>query len=401
MPWISLRRSTPAFFALAQKLEPDATLVDADEAAEDAADDAELTALLDVEELDEEPPQPAASAIAAAIAAASVARLSPTRETMFAMARLYSSQSGSATAFSTPPVFWRAVSAPSSPWPSIFIVGAPKAGTTTAFEFLAAQPGIEPPRGMKEPHFFSSVEGRSQGKGHLFSVRDPDRYLALWSLPPGSRGLDGSTSYLWDPGAAAAIADRCPDADIIVMVRDPVERAYSHYLGNTRQGFERRSFGDAVDQELEASGDTPWQFAYAACGRYAGQLRRFSQRFERVHLLVFEEFTPNSGAALAELAGTLGVSARVDAPASAENAFGVPRNALARAMFHSDAVRAGARRLAPPGLRHAVRRAIIRPTPKPHMPAAARSRLTAVMRDEMQEFSELLGRDLPWRSMDD
>jgi hypothetical protein len=277
---------------------------------------------------------------------------------------------------------------------------APKAGTTTAFEFLAAQPGIEPPRGLKEPHFFSSVVGRSEGKGHLFTIRDADQYLALWSAPAGSRGLDGSTSYLWDADAAPAIAERQPDADIIVMVRDPVERAHSHYLGNMRQGFERRSFGEAVEEELAASGDTLWQLSYVACGRYAHQLRRFTDRFARVHLLVFEEFTRDPASRLTELAEKLGVSPVVAPQSTAENPFGVPRNAVARAMFHSDAVRAKARRLTSSGIRHAVRRAIIRPATKPELPAAARSRLAAVMQDEMREFAAQIGREPEWRSLD-
>src|SRR5437763_505157 len=102
-------------------------------------------------------------------------------------------------------------------WPNLFVVGAPKAGTTSLWLYLDRHPDIWMAP-VKEPQFFSGL------------WYDQDSYLRLFA--PGARFKlrgEASPSYLAKAGVAEASKRVSPDARIVIMLRDPVERAYSKY----------------------------------------------------------------------------------------------------------------------------------------------------------------------------
>ena len=108
---------------------------------------------------------------------------------------------------------------------------------------------------------------------------------------------EASTSYLWDTHAAERIKRAVPEARILIMLRDPVDRAYSQYWNDVREGIERRSFLDALAEE-QRSGPGGWGVSslYIDCGRYADQVARYLDRFgARVQVLFFEDFVERRG----------------------------------------------------------------------------------------------------------
>jgi hypothetical protein len=134
--------------------------------------------------------------------------------------------------------------------PNLFIVGAAKAGTTSLYHYLAGHPDIYVAP-VKEPHFFSQI--RPDPKLEAFSphVGEEATYLSLFASA-GAEKLRGeaSTSYLWHQDAADAVQERCPDAKIIIILRDPPRSRDSHYWNDVREGIAHRSFADAVAAEL-------------------------------------------------------------------------------------------------------------------------------------------------------
>jgi hypothetical protein len=176
----------------------------------------------------------------------------------------------------------------------VFIIGAQKAGTTTLFNHLVQHPQIAASK--KEPHFFDySYTGRS---------RDYEKILGhKWRL--GVRWLvDASPSYLFHPAVPARIAAHYPDSQLIALLRDPAERAVSHYFHNLRKGRETRPFSLAIQQELDTAPsisetdgyDNPTgalrHFSYISRGMYVDQIRRYFSFFERSQMLIqaSEEF---------------------------------------------------------------------------------------------------------------
>jgi sulfotransferase family protein len=284
-------------------------------------------------------------------------------------------------------------------WPDFFIVGAAKAGTTSLFDSLTQHPEVFTPR-VKEPHHFSTVAPPPERKAFFPSVRDEREYLALFAGARAEQVVgEASTSYLWDPEAAARIHSAAPGARTIAMLRDPVERAWSHYLNDVREGFETRSFDDAIEADVSEP-DGIWGDAslYVQLGFYTHQLRRYVEKFPDTLVLFFEEFVRDVPGHLDRTCDFLGVTRFDDAAAAARtsNEYARPRNRLARATLGHGGVRVLARTVAPQRVRTFVRGQLQTKEPKPAMPTDARARLESLYAGEAEALRKLLGRDVPW-----
>lgn len=124
--------------------------------------------------------------------------------------------------------------------PDIVIIGAQRAGTTSLFAYLASHPDVRPAI-SKELHYLSFNSGRGEAwyRGH-FPV-----------LKPGERTIEASPFYMVDPNVPERAMKMLPQAHFVGLLRNPVERAFSHYLHNLEHGLERLSFVDALDAEPE------------------------------------------------------------------------------------------------------------------------------------------------------
>jgi hypothetical protein len=159
--------------------------------------------------------------------------------------------------------------------PDFIIIGAQKGGTSLLYRLLIEHPLVEP-AATKELHFFDNnfSEGLSwYGRHFPRSKYVDDRTTVSGEATP---------SYLLDPLVPERMAKTIPDAKLIALLRNPVDRAYSHYQMWVRRGDEIRSFGEATRQEM--AGET--RAGYLVRGLYAEQIERFSHFTERDHLLI-------------------------------------------------------------------------------------------------------------------
>jgi hypothetical protein len=287
--------------------------------------------------------------------------------------------------------------------PNLLILGAARAGTTSLYRYLGTHPAIYMSP-VKEPNFFAFA-GRSvrftgpgdEGINRRTTTRLED-YRALFAgAGPASVRGEASTVYLYHPEAARRIAEQVPGAKLVVVLRDPVERAYSAYLHLRRAGREPlASFADALAAE-PARIAAGWQhfWHYAAMGFYAGQLEAYLERFPRAQLRVlrFEDFARDPRRALSELAAFLGVEDRFAVEPGAEHrSTAVPRGPLAGRLL------AAGRRLerwVPPRLRPRLARgAQSLLATRPPLAPEVRSALAERYRDELPRLERLLGWDL-------
>jgi hypothetical protein len=175
-------------------------------------------------------------------------------------------------------------------WPDFFIAGAPKAGTTALHAALVDVPGISL-SSPKEPKFFlcdgrppSRAEHRGPGDAHSRQewVWSRDAYLRLWSDAPAGALLGESTPfYLHDTEAHARIAAVAPEARFVVLLRDPVDRAYSNWMHLWTDGLEPEAdFLRAVEaeQSRRRAGWAPF-WRYRGLGRYGEQLEHLYRHF--------------------------------------------------------------------------------------------------------------------------
>lgn len=288
--------------------------------------------------------------------------------------------------------------------PNFFIVGAAKSGTTSMYRYLEPHPDVYMPS-FKEPHWFARVEPSSDLIVH--SVTSEAEYLELFENWKGERAIgEASTSYLWDLAAPSRIQEEIPDAKIIVLLREPVSRAFSHYLMDVREGMEGRPFLRAL-QEDYASHEKGWGIShlYVELGMYCEQVSRYLERFgrENVLILFFEEVFADSDSTLRAVKHTLDFLA-VDPTVSHDvdlqrryNPHAIPRRMFSRSVLQASGIRSMARRLLPERSKQLLReRVLLRQVEKPEADPQAIEFLRRIYAPEMACLESVLGRKLPW-----
>ncbi len=190
------------------------------------------------------------------------------------------------------------------PPPDFLVIGTKRGGTTSLFNYLLMHPGVlglfPQSRGKKSTDYF--FKERQRGDRWYRSHFHAERYRRRRQRRLGYRPLGGEASpyYMWDPRIASAVAGSAPGVRAIALLRNPTERAWSHYLERVENSVEPLSFEDALACEEERiRGETDrmladstyysaahdW-YAYRARGLYLPQLRTWHAAFPAEQLLV-------------------------------------------------------------------------------------------------------------------
>lgn len=247
--------------------------------------------------------------------------------------------------------------------PSFLIIGGQRCGTTSLYRYLSEHPDVHPGL-VKEIQFFTL----NYGKG-------VDWYRSQFPLESaGGHSFDASPYYLFHPAAPERASRLLPGARLIALVRNPVDRAFSHYQHNTGNGVEDLSFEEALEaeegrlagEEERLASDPGYssaahrRYSYVARGMYEPQLKRWFDRYDRsaLKVLVSEEFFADPAVIFAEVLEFLGLP-----------------------------------EFAPPSYEAYTRRGR---WGGPPLSPETRRRLNEVFREPNQRLEALLGRSLPW-----
>jgi hypothetical protein len=199
-----------------------------------------------------------------------------------------------------------------------FVIGGTQKGGTSALDaFLRQHPQICMPADMKEVHFFDREE---MFRG---SKPDYDKYHAHFR-PGKQHAIIGEASpiYMYWNSAPYRIWSYNPDMKWIVILRNPVERAYSAWNMERKRGLEQLSFADAIAQEaVRCRYALPLQhrvYSYLDRGFYAGQLRRLLNIFgsDKCLVLLNEDLQTDQTATLKRIFRFLQVNDSFTAPAT-------------------------------------------------------------------------------------
>ena len=234
---------------------------------------------------------------------------------------------------------------------NLFLIGAAKAGTTALAEMLGNHPQIST-LAIKEPGHFCDdiyVEGFSASyqkmlrwdeaqyfkadalqQRHMAFVRGRENYDRLvLEAAEAAYVLDASTAYLPSASAAENIASYNSEAKVIVSLRNPVSRAYSHYNMARKYGKEQRSFLDAIKAEgaLERA-RWGWDECYLELGDYAPQLERWLKHFSmaQIHVVWQDELLAEPAATLQGISKFLGLKDELNPLAEEKHGAEVPKN---------------------------------------------------------------------------
>ena len=189
--------------------------------------------------------------------------------------------------------------------PNALVIGASKGGTTSVYRWLARHPQVCASR-VKEVRYFN---------GHY--EKGPRWYAAQFAPKPGQRVLmEASPSYLWDPGVPERVRSLLGTPKLVVLLREPVDRAWSQYWMRVRRSGETASFPEVIRREAEAfglAGQMPLhgsvdglrygRNSYLGKGLYGPQIERWLSLFPRecFHFIRSEDLFHAPARAMSEL----------------------------------------------------------------------------------------------------
>ena len=293
--------------------------------------------------------------------------------------------------------------------PNFLIIGAPKAGTTALYHYLSEHPQIYMSP-HKEPRFFA-LEGEPienfRGPGDLTNLKlvtDIENYRTLFKEVSNEVAIgEASVWYLYSPKAPERIRHYIPDAKLIAILRDPVERAYSNFLHLVRVDLEPLTdFAQAMSaQEERISNNWSPRWHYKQRGFYYAQLKRYFDQFDRdqIRIYLYEDFTTNSIDVLQDIFRFLGVDDTfVPDTSQKHNASGIPRNkALYKFLRRSNPIKNILTPFLPSKrLRQHVKANLmnLNTRKKPQLLPDVRTQLIEEYREDILRLQELIQRDL-------
>jgi hypothetical protein len=257
-----------------------------------------------------------------------------------------------------------------------------RSGTTALARYLGAHPDVfVPPE--KELHFFD----RNFERG-------VEWYASKFARARGEHAIGEATqTYMYEPIAVQRLSQVVPDARLIAILRNPVDRAYSHYWLNRARGLEPLTFADAIAIEPErlASGDLRQRrmYSYLDRGRYLGQLQVICNHFPRssLQVLMFDDLCRNPARIFEEVCGHLNVNTEYRPDE-------LGRKINAHVTFKSPRLRHFAKRL-PRAVARTIGRMNVRKGGYEPMEPSLRASINALFQEDMHALSDWLGWDLP------
>jgi hypothetical protein len=232
------------------------------------------------------------------------------------------------------------------PIPNLYVIGAARSGTTSLYNYLSTHPDIYVPQ-KKELDYFG-VGDRGQVYGGPDAVNINNRITHTWEEYLGHFDevrdeeyvVDASPWYLYSPDSALAIRNAAESAKIIVILRNPATRAFSHFSLMKKLGLEKaKSFEQALDLEQERMRDN-WAFGwfYRDVGFYGRQLSRYYSLFDKdmIKVLMFEDLQDNPVKVMQSLYEFLGVSMKVESSYKTFNAVEISRYSAVQKILDAD-----------------------------------------------------------------
>jgi Sulfotransferase family len=298
--------------------------------------------------------------------------------------------------------------------PNFFIVGAPKAGTTSLYWYLDQHPQVYMSP-IKEPNFFASeirernfdpklrrslrksLSGPAGEKRPFDIVADWEDYIRLFANAAEESALgEASVCYLWSPTAPERIAERIPHAKIIAMLRDPAERAFSQYLHGLGSGVIRCTFREYIQRSLHRRSELiSVHYPFLEFGLYSNQLSRYLERFGRnVWIGFHEDFKSRPLDVLNDICRFLEVADEFSPNMDRQHREAqVPRLSSIGLLKRSGLWRAAAN-ITPSRLRPHIRRALTRGPGTTRMDPADRRYLVDFYREDIGKLARIVARDL-------
>lgn len=298
--------------------------------------------------------------------------------------------------------------------PNFLIIGAAKAGTSSIFNYLIQHPKVYGPA-IKEPAFFAFdnelVDFKGPGDELLNQtiITDFKDYQSLFDNVTEEQAIgEASVIYLYNEQAPYRIRHYIPDTKIIVILRNPVDRAISSFGHLSRDGFEPFMSLDEALKEEDKRKRNNWQhlWHYAGMGYYYESLKRYYGQFpeENIAIYLYDEFRRDSMGVLKSMFEFLEVEESFIPEVSYKyNVSGVPRSKLLhRFLRQPSAFKHGMKKIIPEKVRDGIRILVTEKNIIPQkidVSESTRQHLKEMYQEDILKTQSLINKDLSsWTS---
>ncbi len=289
--------------------------------------------------------------------------------------------------------------------PNFIVVGASKSGTTSLYHYLKQHPDIFLSDKQKEGRYFSKMEGNYSGPGDanvdLSIIRNLEEYKALFSNYIGEKAIgDISPEYLYFyKNAIPQIKkDLNDEVKIIIILRSPIDRAFSGYLHFKRDSRETLSFEEGLEKEKErAAKNYIWAWQYKNSGLYSEQVKAYTENFKNVKIIIFDDFKESPDDVLKEVCRFLEVDPDFKFDTSYKyNVSGKPRSQALYKLETSRGLIHFIKKFIPAKLVQKIKNRYTgeKQMVKPEMSSETKDKLIAFFNDDILKLQEIIQQDL-------
>ena len=271
-----------------------------------------------------------------------------------------------------------------------FIVGAPKAGTTSLYFYLQQHPDVCMSE-IKEPNYFTA-----QDVVNLYydvsPINSEDWYHSLFAEPTRRVVGEGSVSYLFYPEVAQKIYEYNSEARILIILRNPVKRAFSHYLMDCRLGL--------CDISFEKIMDNPSKYPhfyqqFISLGKYHQQIKRYIDVFgqNQVKVMFYDDLKADTSLFLDQVFSFLALKS-VDVNMVVKNKFKQPSNTIIAKLYKFKLLRSYFNNFFPKKMLLLIKSVLFKDSKKPTLDPTIKRKLFEIYKKDIAELSKLLSKDL-------
>ena len=302
--------------------------------------------------------------------------------------------------------------------PNFFVIGAVKAGTTSLYHYLMQHPQVYASP-IKEPNFFSTDIDTNKFSAtyrnntftdldayfkhkplkhlQLAFVKEKEQYLQLFSNVKNEKAIgEFSTSYLYSLNAPQNIFEYNPQAKIIVVLRNPIERSFSHYLMAVRFSFTTKDFMASLKEDMDKK-EKGWGISeqYIELGMYAKQIEVYQKVFpkEQVKILLYEDLK-NPIQLINEVCDFLKLDAHIFSLEKKHNTAAIPKYKFFNKAITTLGIKKKLHAFTPHFIKRGLKKMLFTSKELPQLSNAEKVFLASLYRDEIMHTSKLINRDL-------
>ena len=245
---------------------------------------------------------------------------------------------------------------------------------------------------------FLNKMNEEQSKTNYDLIYSPNLLFVLFANSKNFKAVgEASPTYLWDPKAPQLIHECVPNAKIIMILRDPIKRSFSHYLNGIGLGYENMSYIDSMKKASKNKNDYSGRIYTTSF--YTESVLRYQEIFDKknIKILIFEEFFKNIEINFEGILNFLNVSGKLNMiNFKSHNEFSVPRGKFSQMLINNKKLRSIVRNFIPAEKGNMIRSVMTKNIKKPKMTSDEFEFAKNIYFNDVRNLESLLGRSLPW-----